>query len=123
MSAKMETQLKELRDRMADLDTDVQPTEKETSKMATEKKAKAVKKAPTKVTKAPAKAEAPTKKAKKAAADDGGVNLKALAKEAKLEPHIARRQLRKAGIPNEGRWTWADGSPALRKAREALGLS
>ena len=123
MSAKMETQLKELRDRMTDLDTDVQP-EKETAKMASEKKAKTVKKAPTKITKAPAKAELPVKKSKKAADDgEGGVALKDLAKEAKLEPHIARRQLRKAGIPNEGRWSWKDGSPALRKAREALGLS
>jgi len=122
MSAKMEVQLKELRDRMTDLDTDFQP-EKET-KMASEKKSKTVKKAPTKVTKAPAKAELPVKKSKKAADDgEGGVALKDLAKEAKLEPHIARRQLRKAGIPNEGRWSWKEASPALRKAREALGLA
>ena len=120
MSAKMETQLKALRDSMGDLDTDVQPEE---TKMAE----KAVKKATKKVVakKVPAKAEkaAPEKKAKKAApAADGAVTLKDLAKEAKLEAHIARRQLRKAGIPNEGRWSWEDGTPALRKAREALGL-
>ena len=111
MTAKMEASLKALKEEMSDLNTEETTVET--------KAKKAVKKAPAK--KAAAKAEpAPKKKAVKA--DDGTITLKDLAKEAKLEPHIARRQLRKAGIPNEGRWTWTDGTPALRKAREALGL-
>lgn len=113
MTAKMEASLKALKEEMSDLNTEETTVET--------KAKKAVKKAPAK--KAAAKPEpAPKKKTASKKAEDGTITLKDLAKEAKLEPHIARRQLRKAGIPNEGRWTWADGTPALRKAREALGL-
>jgi len=122
MTAKaMERQLEALKADMEDLDTTTTPTPgKETKKMAAKKTV--AKKAPAK--KVASKATAAPAKAKKAnGADDGAIKLKDLAKAAKLEPHIARRQLRKAGVPNEGRWTWKDGSSELRKAREALGLS
>ena len=119
MSAKaMERQLEALKADMEDLNTDA-PTGEET-KMGTAKKATkkvAAKKVTKKVEAAPAKSK------KAAAADDGSIKLKDLAKAAKLEPHIARRQLRKAGVPNDGRWTWKDGSVELRKAREALGIA
>lgn len=76
---------------------------------------KTVKK-PTKVVKKVA-AEKPAKKAV-----EGGVQLKDLAKEAKLTGANARAKLRAAGLKPDGRWTWKKGSGDLSKARKALGL-
>ena len=118
-SKAFERQLEGLKADMENLDTTPkgEETEMATAPKKTAAKKSAVKKAPAKAVKA-----APAKKKVEAAGEEGRVKLKDLAKEAKLEPHIARRQLRKAGVPNEGRWSWKDGSSELSKAREALGL-
>lgn len=83
-----------------------------------------VKKAPVKkapVKKAVAK-EPAASKAKVAKKSEGGISLKHLAKEAKVEPRVARRKLRQAKLSPKGRWSWEAGSPDLAKARAALGL-
>lgn len=85
-------------------------TETATKRKPTIKKTAAPKAAPKK------KAAAP----KAAKSDDKSVTLKDLAKEMKLDPRVARRKLRKAGVGADGRYSWEEGSTALKKAREAL---
>jgi hypothetical protein len=108
----METKVNEtnttddLKKDMADLKT---PEEK--APVAAKKKP--VRKVKAKTT---AKAAAPAKKANGA----DHVTLKQLCKEYKLEPRIARRKLRLAGLKPEGRWSWEKGSSALKKAETTL---
>lgn len=60
-------------------------------------------------------------KRKKASAE-GKVTLADLASEAKIGTGAARRKLRGAELAREGRWSWEEGSSALKAARKALGL-
>ncbi len=105
---------------------DHQPVEKE-KEMATKK---AKKKASKKVGKKKlgkqkvGKTKVTKTKARKQKADDDGVTLLALAKEANLSGQVARKKLRDAGITREagGRWSWGPKSKGLKAARKALGL-
>ncbi len=118
ISDELEKKLEELKTEMKD----PTPTEKE-KKMETQTETTTKRKPPMKkaaAPKAPAKKKAAAPKAKAKGDDEGGVTLKDIAKEAKLEPRIARRKLRKAGIGAEGRYSWKEGSSDLKKAREAL---
>ena len=86
---------------------------------------KASKKKTTKKTTAKKKAPAKKKGGKKAKASaDGGITLKALAEEAGISGQAARQKLRAAGIEREegSRWSWKEGSKALKAAKKALGL-
>ena len=88
--------------------------------MATKKKGKkSNKKSAKKVGK---KKKGAKKKSKKTQAD-GGVTLASLAKEAGISGQKARQKLRAAGIEREagGRWSWKDGSKALKAAQKAIG--
>lgn len=69
------------------------------------------------------KVKAKTTAAKSNGADPNQVTLKQLCKDHKMEPRIARRKLRAAGLKPEGRWSWGKGTPALRKAETALAAS
>lgn len=83
--------------------------------------------------KATAKPEKAEKKASKKKSDEetrgpqevpeGHVSVAMLADEAEITAQSARVKLRASDIERpEGRWVWADGSKALKKAREILGL-
>ena len=101
LSEELVKKLDELKEEMTELQTEPKVETKPTKSTA---KKKAVKKAE-------------TKKA------DGGISPKTLAKEAKIEPRVARRKLRKAKLEPDGRWSWEAGSAALKAARKALGLT
>lgn len=54
---------------------------------------------------------------------DGLIQLKELAKEAKVSPTSARVKLRGADVESDaGRWAWKKGSSNYKAARKALGL-
>lgn len=54
---------------------------------------------------------------------DGHVSVAQLAEEAEITAQSARVKLRASDIERpEGRWVWPEGSKALKKAREILGL-
>jgi hypothetical protein len=95
----------DLKKDMADLSTEEKPT------VATKKK-------PIRRT----KAKTESKKGN-GAADPNQITLKQLCKDYKLEPRIARRKLRLAGLKPEGRWSWEKGSSSLKKAETALAAS
>lgn len=96
----------ELKNQMSDLKTDPPEEKKETAKVGTAKK------------KAAPKKKAAAKKANGHA--ENLVHLKDLAKDYKMEPRVARRALRSAGLKPEGRWAWEKGSAALKKAETTL---
>ena len=100
-----ETKAEDLEQNMQDLDTKEKPVKKTTAK----------KKAPKKV----AKGNGAAKAAKKEV-DPNLVTLKALCKELKLDPRVARRRLRTADLKAEGRWSWQKGSGALSKVQKIL---
>lgn len=56
------------------------------------------------------------------ATDEGKVTLAQLASEAGITTAGARRKLRGAELERSGRWSWAEGSRELQRARKALGL-
>ena len=85
------------------------------------KKVKKVAKGKKKVKKANGEAKA-FKKSAKASSKEGVVLLTDLASEAGITGASARRKLRSAQLSPEGRWTWEEGSKALKEARKALGL-
>jgi hypothetical protein len=54
---------------------------------------------------------------------EGHVSVAMLAEEAEITAQSARVKLRSSDIERpEGRWVWPEGSKALKKAREILGL-
>jgi hypothetical protein len=54
---------------------------------------------------------------------EGHVSVAQLAEEAEITAQSARVKLRSSEIERpEGRWVWPEGSKALKKAREILGL-
>lgn len=84
---------------------------------------------PSKKVKKVAKAKKVTKKTGKAskseskkADTEGRILLADLASEAKITGASARRRLRAADLSPEGRWSWEEGSKALKEARKVLGL-
>ena len=101
---KSEADTADLKSSMADLKTEEKAPVAAKKKPVRKVKAKTVTKA------------APEKKGNGA----DGVTLKQLCKEFKLEPRVARRKLRLAGLKPEGRWSWDKGSAALKKAEAAL---
>jgi hypothetical protein len=76
--------------------------------------------------KPPVAKKKPIRKIKKTASKGNGadtanqITLKQLCKDYKLEPRVARRKLREAGLKPEGRWSWEKGSAALKKAETTL---
>lgn len=95
-----------------------EPSEEESPKpkRGVKKVAKAKKTAAKKVSK---KSAAPASKKKES---DGSIKLKDLATEAGITEQRARQKLREAEVERNGRWSWEDGSSALKAARKALGL-
>ena len=94
------------------------PVSKEKKKMATKKKGKKSNKKSVKKKGAKRK-----KGAKKKTSAEGGVTLVELAKAAGVSGQKARQKLRAAGIEREegGRWSWKEGSKALKAAKKAIG--
>lgn len=87
------------------------------------KRGKKVAKVVKKVKKGGKKVEAvKAKTSKPAKAKDGQVNIAQLAEEAGITPQRARQKLREAELERDGRWSWDEGSKALKGARKALGL-
>ncbi len=86
------------------------------------KKVKKVAKETKKVTKKAGKKGAAKSESKKSASTEGRVLLADLASEAEITTASARRKLRDADLSPEGRWSWDDGSKALKEARKVLGL-
>ena len=109
MNDRLEKALTEVKAEMSNPETESTPEEKKPVKKTTAKKKVAA------TTKKPATA----KKAKKVV-DENQTSLKDLAKELKLEARDIRRILRKAKIENDGRWSWAKDSGALKKVRDIL---
>lgn len=116
MNDRLEKALDEVKSDIAKGDSPDSPpkeTAKVTTKKTTAKSAAAKKKAPV-----------ATASKKKAAKPEGEViTLKAIAKELKIEPRVARKKLRAAKIKNDGRWSWPVGSADVKKVREALTAS
>lgn len=79
-----------------------------------------------KVSKSKAKKKVKKSSVAKVAKTNGSENLvklSELAIEAKLTTQGARKKLRETGLERSGRWSWEEGSKALKDARKALGLS